>query len=79
MTKIELIEQPRLTFLRETKEVELEINGKSVRVSRSIGVDDDGRTDLEAEIEIDEEDRTKLTDEEADEVIDFVYENKIKW
>ena len=74
--KIEITEESETTYLRETKEAVVEVNGKEVVVARSSSYEKDGGEDSDIEYG---EGYDKLTEEEQDELYDFVYGSEMKW
>jgi len=65
------IKEENLDYKKVFKTFVLEINGKEITVSKW-WIEDDLSNDYETDYEIDEKDREKLTDEEEEELIDFI-------
>jgi len=74
--KIVVEEEPKITFKEETRKAVVSINGKKVKVWRYIKYRSYGGN--ECELGFNEEQRDLLTEEENDELFDFVH-NDLKW
>lgn len=65
------IKEENIDYRRIVKSYVLEINGKEVNVTKW-WVDDEMSGEYENDYEINEEDRQKLTEDEEDELLDFI-------
>lgn len=74
--KIEITEESETTYLRETKEAVVEVNGKQVNIARNSSYEKYGSEESDIEYG---EGYDKLTEEEQDELRDFVYGDEMKW